>query len=135
MSETARRPWLRYLVGAIAVTVFVGLIWLDTRSKWIADRDRARTWIWSHAGSINDETSVPPSPRPAPWSLRIRGETGVASIKIDELKMRQKLPSSGDRDPRLAARWLQRLFPEADVRIRDVSGIETPYLEPPTVPD
>jgi hypothetical protein len=135
MNETVKRPWLRYLVGAVAVAVFVALLWLDTRSKWIADRDRMRTWIWSHAGSIDDETSVPPDPRPAPWSLRICGETGVASITIDERKMMQKLPLSEDRDPRLAGRRAQRLFPEADVRIRNVLGLETPLLESPPARD
>lgn len=135
MIEAAKRPWLKYLFGTIAVMVLVGLVWLDTRSKWIADRDRARTWIWSHAGSMIDETSEPPSPRPAPWSLQICGESGVASITVDELKMRRQLPSSVDRDPRLAARRVQRLFPEAEVRIRDLKGTETPYFEPPTVRD
>jgi hypothetical protein len=135
MNKTAKRRWLRYLVGTIAVAVFVGFIWLDTRSKWIADRDRARTWISSHAGEIFDETSVPPSPRPAPWSLRVCGEAGVASITIDERKMMKQLPSSGERDPQLAARRVQRLFPEADVRIRSVLGLEAPFSERPPARD
>jgi hypothetical protein len=130
MNRTAKRRWLRILVGLIVGVVLVLLVWLDTRSKWIAERNQARTWIWSHAGSIDDETSSPPAPMPAPWSLRIRGETGVAAIEIDELKMIQQLPSSEDRDPQSAARRVQRLFPEARVRIRDLQGRETTLLAP-----
>jgi len=129
MSSITQRPWLKYLIGAIAVVVFLVLVWLDTRSKWIADRDQTRAWILTHAGTIIDGTSVPPAPRAAPWSLRICGESGVASITIDELKMRQHLPSTEDRDPRLAARRVQRLFPEADVRIRNLQRNEEPFLE------
>ena len=127
MSQIATRRWLRIAIGLAAGAVFVVLVWLDTRSKWIADREQARTWIWSHAGSIEDETSVPPAPMPAPWSLRICGETGVAAIKIDAVKMIRKLPASDDRDPQLAARRVQRLFPEATVWIRDLQGQETKF--------
>ncbi len=130
MTLSGKRRWLKVLLGLTAGAVFVVLVWLDTRSKWIADRDQARTWIWSHAGSIDDETSVPSAPMPAPWSLRVCGETGVATIEIDELKMIQKLPASAERDPTIAARRMQRLFPEATVRIRDLQGRETTLPTP-----
>jgi hypothetical protein len=115
----------KVLLGLLAAAAFVLVVWLDSRSKWIANRNQSRTWIVSHAGSIEDETSDPPAPMPAPWSIRICGEAGVTSILIDERKMIAKLPSSAERNPAIVARGLGRLFPEATIRIRDRKGHET----------
>ena len=122
-------------MAAIAGVAFLGLVWLDTRSKWIFKREQLRDWIWSHAGSIEDESSVPPAPMPAPWSIRICGETGVTAIILDERKMILQLPASEDRDPQSVARRVKRLFPEATIRVRDREGRETPFIETPSASD
>src|SRR4051794_1460988 len=115
----------KILWGSLAVMAFIIAVWFDSRSKWIANRNQSRTWIESHAGTVEDQASNSPAPTPAPWSIRICGEAGVKSILIDERKMINKLPYSTERNPALVAHKIGRLFPEATIRIRDLQGRET----------
>ena len=125
MSDVRKRRWLKLSLMALGVVVFLFLAWLDSRSKWISERDQMRTWVWAHAGFMEDESSKPPVPQPAPWSIRMCGEKGVSSIILDEKKIVEGIRYAPERDPKLMAKNLRRLFPEATIRYRDLQGRET----------
>jgi hypothetical protein len=125
MPSIGKNRGRKILLGLLAIMAFMVAVWLDSRSKWISNRNQSRTWIVTHAGTVEDETSNPPALIPAPWSIRMCGEAGVKSILIDERKMISKLPSSAERNPANVARVVGRLFPEATIHIRDYQGRET----------
>jgi hypothetical protein len=115
---------VKVAAGLLVVVVVAGLGWLDSRSKWMTEREAHRTWIVTHAGFIQDELSTPPAPRPAPWSLRPFGEPGVSTIVLDEATMIDKLGTGEGREPEVLAASLKRLFPEATIVYRDLRGLE-----------
>jgi hypothetical protein len=115
---------IKVLAGLLVGGAVAGLGWLDSRSKWMAERETHRTWVVTHAGFIQDELATPPAPRPAPWSLRPFGETGVSTIVLDEGMMIDKLGTGEGREPEVLAASLKRLFPEAAIVYRDLRGVE-----------
>ncbi len=129
MSNSGKRRWLKPTLVALGAAILILLAWLDSRSKWIYERQQNRVWIVNHAGSIQDEASRPPAPAAAPWSLRVCGESGIGLITIDERKLIRKTPKDSNRDPKSIARKLQRIFPESTILIRDVDLRESRYSE------
>lgn len=130
MSEAARRRAKKWLLGLAAVAVLVFVLWIDSRFKWIAERDQMRTWIWGHAGSMEDAEANPPNPRAAPWSIRIWGEGGVTSITIDERKLIKSVREGPEREVAVIAKNLGRVFPEATIRFHDRNGNDSVAREP-----
>jgi hypothetical protein len=121
--------WFRFSLRTLFVLVTVlgvFLGWLGVQVKWIRDRREARAcseeWANAYVVRIGPHTSTAlasyfqPSTawnyRPAPWSLRLFGEPGVYSIDV---------PSwVDDRDEEV--RRMKRLFPEAEVSMREEFG-------------
>ena len=97
-----RRRWFRFSLRTFFVLLTVFGVWLGVQVKWKQDRERL----------LYDEIAVDGSwaargYAPAPWSLRILGEEGVAFITIDFRHDPQR-----SRTLREKAR---RLFPEAEI--------------------
>jgi hypothetical protein len=94
-------------VLVVILGVFLG--WLGVQLKWIHDRHEAMNWILRHhsQASIDHQGS-------APWSLRILGEVGIRNIRAfgaDSLGTENAHEQTE----------VQRLFPEAEICMNDVS--------------
>jgi hypothetical protein len=122
MDEASKlhRRWLTFSLRGLFVAVTLLCVWLAVHVKWIRDRHEALKWV----ETINARSSrVPPGgltgwshvisydPVPAPWQIRILGESGVSAIHVDRRKVRE----SDNADSKLLK--LQQLFPEAAVTV------------------
>src|SRR5262249_20152357 len=110
MPHAPNRRWFRWSLRTMFVVVTILGLWLFPQMKWIMDRRAALRWIVTQGDIWRD---VPVSQRahlggvPAPWQIRMLGETGVEQIGVvveaAEVAARRK--------------ELERLFPEAEVLV------------------
>jgi hypothetical protein len=92
MSTAPEKPRGRRYVFVLLPLLGLAAAWLGMQAKWIHDRHQ----------SLRNVAAT--GERPAPWSLRILGEKGVASLDL------------GDR-PEPECRRIMRLFPESEFDI------------------
>jgi hypothetical protein len=127
-----RRRWFQFSLGTLFVVVTLFAAFLAYNINWIRQRQEALAHIaagsYVTAGTLTDIRSEPsqrlleknPTTAPdikSPWSIRLFGEPGVASIVVY------------GPDGSSAAENLRRLFPEASV-----STYESPPPRPQTMP-
>jgi hypothetical protein len=113
---TPRRRRLKFSLSAVFILMAVACVWLGMQVKWIRDRNAALLKTAAHSSSTSEwkvvrrqkttpkaiETTYQRVQAEAPWSIRILGEKGVASINPGEM-------------PEAEIKELQQLFPEAEV--------------------
>jgi hypothetical protein len=102
-----RRRWFRYSLRTLFVLVTVFGIWLGVQVKWIRDRHEALNWL------RESELTYDYGSAPAPWSIRVLGESGIQMIGSRPTTYlgykEEELPPS----PLPKLREIQPLFPEA----------------------
>jgi hypothetical protein len=112
MSTAPRRRWFRFSLRTLFLLVALiaaPLAWLGVQLKWIHDRHEAAAWASDHqsAGPFPQKTT------PAPWSIRILGESdGLRSMDVCAF-------TPEDREQ---VAKLERLFPERKISIRNALG-------------
>ena len=99
-----RRRWFSFSLRMMLVLVALFGLWLRQNMHWIEQRHEMLKILPEFAEIVRDgKNNAPP---PAPWSIRLLGESGIAEIWIHEM-------STGNADG--AVKMSKRLFPEAKV--------------------
>jgi hypothetical protein len=111
-----RESRFRFRFSMRAMLVFITIVcitlgWVTIQLKWIHDRHEALKWLHSKdPGDRYAGVVIPHGWKPAPWSIRMFGESEQERLLFDA----GMLDEGDDVNARL--RWLKRLFPEAEVR-------------------
>lgn len=116
------RMSLRQLILVVTALCLV-LGWLSRQLKWIQDRHEALEDPFNMAYNaqvtfegdywlIGDDKT-----QNAPWSIRLLGQQGVCTIFVASEPANLRM-SPGTVDQKERQRWLEGLFPEAEVLIR-----------------
>lgn len=105
------RGWFRFSLRTFFILLTVFGVWLGVQLKWIRDRDAALKAVFTSPGYW------PQQLKPAPWSIRILGARGYASLMVP-VRFRPQEDIEDDLSR------LRPLFPEATVTRSPFGGPE-----------
>ena len=100
------RRWFRFSLRTLFVVVTLLACWLGYEINWI--RQRHALLSLDNSGGFTLTVQGIPDGTPAPWSIRLFGETGYGQIIVEE--------PDRYRDAHQTKRLAEVLFPEAKIQ-------------------
>lgn len=124
MSEGKRFRWFRFSLRTLFVVVTLSACWLSYQLDWIRQRHHAIAW----PAAVR---TFPPGPlsKSIPLSLRLFGEQGHEELHLLVLREKHSGMPSLDQEEQAEMERLQRLFPEACVRVEPAGFLHPEVLD------